>query len=70
MQIRGFKKFQDSADWTRKKTQGGMQGAQRPSQWLKKTSGSQQPGRRRWPNTNEPFYFILLFLLFEFYLFI
>jgi hypothetical protein len=29
-QIQGFKQFQDLADWTRKKTQGGIQGAQRP----------------------------------------
>jgi hypothetical protein len=27
-QIQGFKLFQDSADWTRKKTQGGTQGEQ------------------------------------------
>jgi hypothetical protein len=31
-QIQGFKQFQDSADRTRKKTQGGIQGAQRPLQ--------------------------------------
>jgi hypothetical protein len=27
--------FQDSADWTRKKTQGGIQGAQQPCQKAK-----------------------------------
>jgi len=34
-QIRGFKKFQDSASWTRKKTQGRIQGAQQPRQKAK-----------------------------------
>ncbi len=31
-QIQGLKQFQDSADRTRKKTQGGIQGSQRPLQ--------------------------------------
>jgi hypothetical protein len=34
-QIQGFKQFQDSASRTRKKTQGGIQGAQRPCQKAK-----------------------------------
>jgi hypothetical protein len=34
-QIQGFKQFKDSADQTRKKTQGGIQGAQRPRQKAK-----------------------------------
>jgi hypothetical protein len=31
-QVQGLKQFQDSADQTRKKTQGGIQGSQRPLQ--------------------------------------
>jgi hypothetical protein len=34
-QIQGLKQFQDSADRTRKKTQGGIQGAQQPRQKAK-----------------------------------
>ena len=65
-QIQGLKQFQDSADRTRKKTQGGIQGSQRPSPRGVNTSGSQRPGIKAEYKLTHFIYFIVL--LFEFYI--
>jgi hypothetical protein len=69
-QIQGFKQFQDSADWTRKKTQDRTQGAQRPRQVAKQkpvvhSNQAIEGGRIQ---LTILFYFIVL--LFEFYVFV
>jgi hypothetical protein len=69
-QIQGFKHFQDSEDPTRKKTQGGIQGAQQPCQKAKQKPVVHSDQAIEGGRIQLTILFYPIVLLFEFYLFV